>query len=200
MSDSEYTKTKLIQRSDMPWGTDKPDVSDDGPTKKMPQTDSTEVQRPGQYPEDSNKTVLVRPSGEAAPAASDPMSNPVAGWLVIIKGPGKGASVQVGYQVNSIGRLATNSISLNYNDTGISRENHAEIIYDSMNRKFYAGRTGGRNLTYVNGNPVLQSVELKSGDKIQLGSTVLRFVAFCGEDFNWEAPEEPAAAEEPKKE
>ena len=198
MSDSEYTKTKLIQRSDMPWGTDKPAVSDDGPTKKMPDRDPTEIQRPGQS-EDSNKTVLVRPSGDAAPPASDPMSNPVAGWLVIIKGPGKGASVQVGYQVNSIGRHATNSISLNYNDTGISRENHAEIIYDSMNRKFYAGRTGGRNLTYVNGSPVLQSVELKSGDTIQLGGTVLRFVAFCGEDFNWEAPEE-SAAEEPKKE
>jgi pSer/pThr/pTyr-binding forkhead associated (FHA) protein len=100
--------------------------------------------------------------------------------------------------VNSIGRLATNNISLNYNDTGISRENHAEIIYDSMNRKFYAGRTGGRNLTYVNGSPVLQSVELKSGDKLQLGSTVLRFVAFCGEDFNWEDPEE-TGVEEPKK-
>lgn len=200
MSDSEYTKTKLIQRSDMPWGTDQLAVCDDGPTKKItPDRDPTEAQRPGRYSEDSNKTVLVRPSGETAPAASDPMSNPVAGWLVIIKGPGKGASVRVGYQVNSIGRLATNSISLNYNDTGISRENHAEIIYDSMNRKFYAGRTGGRNLTYVNGNPVLQSVELKSGDKIQLGGTVLRFVAFCGEDFNWEDPEQ-AAAGEPKKE
>jgi len=198
MSDSEYTKTKLIQRSDMPWGTDKPAASDDGPTKKMPDRDPTEVQRPGQHEDGGNKTVLVRPSGAAAPPASDPMSNPVAGWLVIIKGPGKGASVQVGYQVNTIGRLATNNISLNYNDTGISRENHAEIIYDSMNRKFYAGRTGGRNLTYVNGNPVLQSVELKSGDKIQLGATVLRFVAFCGEGFNWEDPEEPSV-EEPKK-
>ncbi len=198
MSDSEYTKTKLIQRSDMPWGSEKPGAGEDDPTRKMPNRDATEVQRGGQPPESGNKTVLVRPSGAAAPAATDPMSNPVAGWLVIIKGPGKGASVQVGYQVNSIGRLPSNNISLNYNDTGISRENHAEIIYDSINRKFYAGRTGGRNLTYVNGSPVLQSVELKSGDQLQLGSTVLRFVAFCGEDFNWEATEE-STAEEPKK-
>jgi hypothetical protein len=197
MSDSEYSKTKLIQRSDMPWGSERPAAGEDDPTRKIPDRDATEANRPG-APDDGNRTVLVRPSGAAAPPAADPMSNPVAGWLVIIKGPGKGASVQVGYQVNSIGRLATNNISLNYNDTGISRENHAEIIYDSINRKFYAGRTGGRNLTYVNGSPVLQSVELKSGDKLQLGSTVLRFVACCGEDFNWEDPE-GTAAEEPKK-
>ena len=43
------------------------------------------------------------------------------------------------------------------------------------------------------------AANIKTGDKIQLGGTVLRFVAFCGEDFNWEAPEEPAAVE-PKKE
>lgn len=185
-------KTVLIKRSDMPWG-----KAEDDPTVKMPDREAEGSAPPppaGTPAAASSKTILYRPSsgGAGEPAADDPMANPVAGWLVIIRGPGKGASVQVGYHVNTLGRDPSNSIVLNYNDTGISRANHAEVIYDPLGRKFYVGRSGGRNLSHLNDQPLLQTVELKAGDILRMGATFLRFVPFCGEDFDWESEEKSA--------
>jgi hypothetical protein len=201
MSDTENTRTRLIQRTDLPWGgsSDNPQPTDYGdPTRKIDARDVT-MKTPAQggsggpSSPDDNRTVFMGRPGKK----NDPMDDPVAGWLAIIKGPGRGAAVKIGYQINSIGREADNGnrIVLNFGDMGISRANHAEIIYDPKNRKFYAGRTGGSNLTYINDSPLLQTHELNAGDILQLGETHLRFVPFCGPDFDWTAPE----AEETKE-
>jgi hypothetical protein len=183
MSDTESSKkTVLWERGDMPWGQDKAAPVPDTQLVPPPAGSAAPAVR-------SNKTVLWGAVGEA----DDPMSNPVAGWLVIIKGPGRGAFVKVGQQVNTIGRDPDNSIVLDFNDNTISGKEHAEIIYDPANRKFYASRKGGKNLAYVNGAPVLQVVELNKGDLLRLGNTEMRFVPFCGDDFDWGSTEQPSA-------
>jgi pSer/pThr/pTyr-binding forkhead associated (FHA) protein len=60
------------------------------------------------------------------------------------------------------------------------------VAYDGLNRKFYLQHGGAQNLTYLNQSPVLSPIELSDKDEISVGNTVLRFVPFCGTDFDWE--------------
>ena len=189
MSENEYKKTVLVQRADTPWG-----GGDE--TVKMPDSSTSQMpQHPMPPPlagSDSGKTVLVGFSGASGVTAA-PES--VVGWLVITKGPGKGASVQIGYGVNSLGRNPGNRLAISFGDSGISGKNHAEIRYDPVARRFRVAHRDGVNLTYVNGEEIDGLVTLKAGDVIKIAATELRFVPFCGEDFDWTAAETPGAPE-----
>lgn len=156
------------------------------------------VRRKGGSSGDDPKTRLVGTPGRASPKGdkdekSDPtekeagMEDPVVGWVVIIDGPGKGRSLPLGYGMNSIGRAASERLCLDFGDTQISRTNHATITYDPRGRKFFVTHGGGKNLTYMGDNPVLAPVEIKGGEDISLGQTMLRFVPFCGDSFDWGA-------------
>jgi len=116
---------------------------------------------------------------------TDPMEDPVVGWVVIVAGPGQGASLTLGYGMNSIGRAPTERISLDFGDPQISRTSHASITYDPRGKKYFINHGGGKNLTYLGEDPVLTPIELKGGEEIMIGDTTLRFVPFCGEDFDW---------------
>jgi hypothetical protein len=118
-------------------------------------------------------------------ALSDPMEDPVVGWVVIVSGPGQGASLTLGYGMNSIGRAPTERISLDFGDPQISRTSHASITYDPRGKKYFINHGGGKNLTYLGEDPVLTPIELKGGEEVMIGDTTLRFVPFCGEDFDW---------------
>jgi hypothetical protein len=115
----------------------------------------------------------------------DPMEDPVVGWVVVIKGPGQGASLTLGYGMNSIGRAPTERISLDFGDNQVSRTQHATITYDPRGRKYFVAHGGGKNLTYMGEDPVLMPIELKGGEEIVIGDTTLKFVPFCGKDFDW---------------
>ena len=52
---------------------------------------------------------------------SDAMSDPVVGWLVVVKGPGKGRAMQLGYGMNAIGRGATDHVKFRGANTPSSR-------------------------------------------------------------------------------
>lgn len=120
---------------------------------------------------------------------TDAMDDPVVGWLIIIEGPGKGRSLKLGYGANSIGRGETNRISLNFGDDQISRDQHSTVTYDPRGKKFYVQQGSGTNLTYLNDQPVLTPTELSARNDITLGNTVVRFIPFCGEDFDWQSTE-----------
>ena len=138
--------------------------------------------------EDEPKTQLMgarRPAESDAAKKKDGMDDPVVGWLVVVDGPGKGFSVTLGYGMNSIGRSASDRIALDYGDQQISRTSHAVVTYDPRGRKYFIQHGGGKNLTYMGDQPVLTPVELKGGEEIMLGETKLRFVPFCGKDFDW---------------
>jgi hypothetical protein len=139
------------------------------------------------------KTRIYRGPGETEEVADlspeAPMADPVVGWLVVTYGPGRGASLQLGYGRNSIGRAPSERVALDFGDEQISRIGHAVLTYDPRGRKFYLQSGSGPNLTYIEGRdePVLTPVILRGGEELLLGTTRLRFVPFCGPDFDWHA-------------
>ncbi len=124
-------------------------------------------------------------SSPGSSARGEPMDDPVVGWVVIVEGPGQGASLTLGYGMNSIGRAPSERISLDFGDTQISRTNHASITYDPRGKKYFVAHGGGKNLTYIGDEPVLVPIELKGGEEVMIGDTTLRFVPFCGAAFDW---------------
>jgi len=131
------------------------------------------------------KTVLFRPQAEEESSA---LFDPAVGWLVIVNGPGLGESLTLGYGKNGIGRSNAERISLDFGDNSdslISRSKHAIITYDPKGKKYYIQSGDSINLTYLNEAPVLAVTELQGGEDIVIGETTLRFVPFCGKDFNW---------------
>ena len=115
----------------------------------------------------------------------DPMADPPVGWLAVVGGPGKGRVLRLGNGLNIIGRSAEMRVSLDFGDANISRVNHARIVYEPRERRFLLMHGDGTNLTYLNGELVMASVEIASGNEIQLGDTTLRFQALCGPEFDW---------------
>lgn len=126
-----------------------------------------------------------RPKAGTPVSGDHTIADPVVGWLAIVEGPGRGASLNIGYGNNRIGRAPTENVSLDFGDEEISRENHATITFDGRHRRFYILPGQGRNLVYVNEQPVMSPLELTGGEEILLGQTKLRFVPFCGKSFDW---------------
>ncbi|MER8937884.1 FHA domain-containing protein [Mesorhizobium sp. M0915] len=159
---------------------------------------------PGSVPsaQDTEATILFGKPVAARPAAELPSQSErasqalieedlagdvdaVVGWVVIVQGPGKGRSIEIGVGANSIGREQSQKLRLNFGDTQIHREKHAVLIYEPNSRRFFLQGGDVRNLTYLNGQLVLTPSELLGGETILIGQTHLRFVPLCGPDFGW---------------
>jgi hypothetical protein len=162
--------------------TDEPDTIDLSQPVEFPETADSVLDEP---------TTRILAGGESKldPSADDSPDDPVAGFLAVIAGPGRGALSTISYGMNSLGRDSSQRVSLNHGDPEISRENHCTVTFDSLSRKFYIQPGDGRRLAYLDDEPVLAPIRLTSGSHIRLGSTVLRFVALCGDDFSWEDQE-----------
>ena len=125
----------------------------------------------------SAKTQLIRGGGIE--------SEPVAGWVVIVKGPGRGGYRPLYVGMNSLGRDPGQRVVLDFGDETISREEHAFITYDEETRSFFLQHGGKSNLVRLGNDPVLTPTELKSNALIRIGKTTLMFVPCCGPDFSW---------------
>src|SRR5262249_2914426 len=141
-------------------------VGDHGPPLARPMSDLAPSEQAGQP-----KTQYVR-SG-----AID--TDPVAGWLVVVKGPGRGGYRPIFVGMNSVGRDTGQRISLNFGDDMISREEHAFIAYDEEARRFYLQHGGKANLVRLGGQPGLSPTELHAYDLTQIGKTTLRCLPLC---------------------
>ena len=117
-----------------------------------------------------------------------------AGWLVVKDGPGKGASFALSQGVSQIGRGADQTVSLDYGDMAISRQNHAAIAYDCKTHEFHIGHGGKSNLVRLNGRPLLSTEPARDGDEIQIGETTLVLKVLCTPEFNWTSHEEEGDA------
>ncbi|MCY3564609.1 MAG: FHA domain-containing protein [Gammaproteobacteria bacterium] len=126
-----------------------------------------------------------RAAQEDAASAKDPMNDPPVGWLVIVRGPGKGRVLTLGNGMNAIGRSETSRIRVDFGDDSISRSNHARIAYEPRQRSFLLNHGEGANLTYLNGEVVMEAKPIAPGAEIQIGDTTLRFQSFCSKDFDW---------------
>src|SRR5262245_34060455 len=107
--------------------------------------------------------------------------NPVVGWVVVAEGPGVGQFRPVYYGQNSIGRGEHLQVKIDFGDQRISREAHAFLVYDEVERKFFVRDNGKSNVVRLNGNIVLMPTELCDRDRISIGQTTLLFVALCNE-------------------
>lgn len=140
---------------------------------------------PPEYFQDERTRLFKGASNEAVEKATRLSDDPVVGWLVVVGGPGKGRSIEIGSGANSIGRSPGQQIRLDFGDDLISRERHAVLIFDPRTSRFFLERGDGRNLTYVGEEPVLTPVALSGGETIVIGKTQCRFVPLCGEHFSW---------------
>ncbi len=109
---------------------------------------------------------------------------PVA-WIVVIDGPGRGASFTMFNGVTNIGRGEDQAVRLDFGDTSISRKNHAAVAFDDEQGKFFLGHGGKSNLVRLNENPVLSTEAIANGDLIRIGETTLKFIGLCNESFTW---------------
>ena len=155
--------------------------------------DTTDLVQPARFPDatepdtgDAATRVLAGTVVDEAPGADEPLQDPVAGFLVVIEGPGRNSVCHLGYGINSIGRDPTQRISLDYGDVHISRTSHCLVTFDPVSSKFWIQPGEGRALTYLGDQPVLTPGELFGGNHIRIGATVLRFVPLCGPGFSWE--------------
>ncbi len=141
----------------------------------------------GATPPDSETTRLHGSigAGTTGVEGARPEVEPVAGWLVVVEGPGAGTDLRIGIGQNMVGRDPENRIGLAFGDRKISRQDHLRVNYDHERRVFSVVPGTSANLAYLNGTAIEQRCVLAAGDTIRIGRTTLRFVAFCGDDFNW---------------
>lgn len=171
-----------------------PEITDTPPTRPLrrAETAGAETLLPGEPQAPSarpgERTRLFQGGSLPGQEGEGALSDPLVGWLVIIEGPGRGRVLTLGYGVNSVGRGAKARVRLEFGDREISRNAHALITYDPRGRRFYLQHGGGINLTYLNEQPVLAAIELRGGEVIAVGRTRLRFVPFCGAEFDWQMP------------
>jgi signal transduction histidine kinase len=91
--------------------------------------------------------------------------------LLVIKGADEGKQFDLDLPTVSVGRDSSNTIRLH--DTEVSRR-HAELRCDA--ERFVIADKGSANGTFVN-NQKIQEVDLRAGDLILIGQTVLVFSA-----------------------
>ena len=113
----------------------------------------------------------------------DAVTEPVVGWIVCVKGECYGESYELKAGRNNIGRATNMDVPL-IKELSVSRDKHAIIVFDPVNCKFIM-QSGENGLTYVNGELLMGTCELKAYDKLMLGTAVYMFIPFCGSDFDW---------------
>ena len=161
----------------------------DAPTAAKERWDSPT--KPVNREDREGKTRILSPRPRAAGATedrarqADPMADPPVGWLVVVRGPGKGNVLTLGNGMNAIGRGTSARVRLDFGDANVSRANHARIAYDPRERRWLLSHGDGTNLTYLNGEVVMAAVAIESGAHIQIGETTLRFQALCSQEFDW---------------
>lgn len=111
---------------------------------------------------------------------------PVVGWLVSIEGSTCGKDFRLCSGKNYVGRSQSMDVVLE-DDNYVSRDKHAIIVFDPVSQKTLCQAGESRELFYLNGNVVTDTVELQRGDILTIGKTKLKFVPFCGDLHNWNA-------------
>lgn len=128
------------------------------------------------------------------PAVVEAAQEPVVGWLVVVKGPGRGASREIVTGRNSLGSGADEDIRIAFGDTAIAPHGHLYIVYDDEAREFVVEDGKQKVVVRLNGKLLTETMPIGNGDELRIGATTFRFVALCGPDFDWHAPDEKAAA------
>jgi hypothetical protein len=109
--------------------------------------------------------------------ATEPEARPEPqGWLIQETGDDLGHLFPLGHR-SVIGRLAEHDVAVP--DMAASRD-HAVIEYSPAARRHVITDVDSRNGTFLNGAQLIRPHALQPGDCIQIGSTILRYVAGGG--------------------
>ena len=120
---------------------------------------------------------------------------PVVGWLVCVEGAHFGEDFRLKVGRNFIGRAANMDVVLSGDDS-VSRAKHAVVLYEPKNNLFIVQPGESHELCYLNDSVVLNSVEIKAYDVLQVGESKLMFVPFCtAGKFSWDDAKKPEKAE-----
>lgn len=110
---------------------------------------------------------------------------PVVGWLVAIEGKHRGEDFRLKAGKNFIGRDRSMDVVLE-NDKSVSRVKHAIFTYDPKGNMFIVHSGETHELTYFNGEVLLDSKVVRAYDKLSVGETTLMFIPLVGDNFSWE--------------
>lgn len=114
------------------------------------------------------------------------VTQPVVGWLVSIGGSNFGMDFKLKSGRNFIGRSMDMDVALT-EDSSISREKHAIILYEPKSNIFLVQPGDAKELFYLNDKVVLTATEINAYDVLSLGETKLLFVPCCSDKFNWDS-------------
>lgn len=149
----------------------------------------------GVNPMEEPPTRIVNPSDPETTHPSEGLTRPLAdlpvGALLILEGPGRGALLAVNPGVSDLGRGQGARLRLDFGDERIARDRHAVITYDPLGRRFFVQHGGGDNLTWVDGEPVLEPRTLPDGARLRVGVTELLFRDLLPPENHENAPAEP---------
>lgn len=109
--------------------------------------------------------------------------DPVVGWLVCVKGSERGRDFRLHLGKNFVGRSLAMDIAIT-SEKGIASVNHTCIIYETKKNRFLLISLGGTP-TYLNGELVIKSIDLKDYDRISVGETEFDFISYCKGDIKW---------------
>ena len=110
---------------------------------------------------------------------------PPVGWMIGLSGTYQGRALECYAGRNRIGRAQGMEILL-ADEPSVSRVNHAALIYEPRERRFYLQAGMGDSLTYLNGSLLFDHAELHSYDRITLGKAEFIFLPLCGPAFSWD--------------
>ncbi len=112
------------------------------------------------------------------------------GWLVAISGPMKGMYFPVTFGINQCGRSRDCRICLPA-DCGISGVQFSIRYVEKRKQFFVAGIDTASQPTFLNDEELMSCYEpINRGDILRVSEqTSLRFIPLCGENFNWDYPD-----------
>jgi hypothetical protein len=143
-------------------------------------------------PSASSQNATVRVGGGLKSAISGIKDGPVVGWLVCLEGPDRGRDYRLRMEKNFIGRAPHMDVVIE-NDTTVSRDKHAIVIFDPKKKTFWLLPGEASGLVYLNGDLVNSPAQMKSDDILEVGQTKLVLIPFCGDRYSW-SPDAAAAA------
>ena len=108
---------------------------------------------------------------------------PVVGWLVCTEGGDKGRDFRLHAGNNFVGRNRDRDICLN--DQSVSRK-HFSVSYDQRKDRWFVNMGEGRELVYINDEPLGGMKTLQKGDVIEVANTKLVFIPLEREYVKWE--------------
>lgn len=126
----------------------------------------------GDVPEES-QNLMDDAKTQMISIPDEELFKPCVGWAVIWEGPLKGKDFRLLEGRNRIGRRADLEVVLS--DPEVESE-HAHIVF-THNGQYFLSDEGTSSGTYVNGERLMETLQIVDNDVIRVGKTVLRFKA-----------------------